>query len=456
MKNYLMLASASLLFIAACDQQTAQTNRAEASSSTSELPKDAWLADFAAMQRLDELAEDAENAEKHAEAGAYYEQALILSDRIPSPTGIVYGPSAAVGYMKAGRPDDALRLLEAAAERGWLYANSIEAADEFEPLRSHDRFASVIAKMRENEDAFYQSHRDAGKAKLIFEDVARFWDAYDVAAEEKSKRKKAAIFRKHYLAPGTPGLIDYHRIKTNSMEELVERLDNSAGYYDGIRERTLQASQFEDRIREGLSRIVELYPAASVPDVTFVIGRLNSGGTAGPTGMLIGLDVWSWEEGVPLDGISEGFQKVVKNLDLDALPFIVVHEHIHALQQYSGEPSVLLVALQEGSADFLAGLALPESDKPHYYKWGMAREEMIWRRFSEEMDTDNISNWSGNNGLVEDENWYADLGYFVGARICEAYYEQAEDKRQAIEDLLFISDPAAILEASGYAARFRG
>ena len=51
MKNYLMLASASLLFIAACDQQTAQTDRAEASSSTSELPKDAWLADFAAMQR---------------------------------------------------------------------------------------------------------------------------------------------------------------------------------------------------------------------------------------------------------------------------------------------------------------------------------------------------------------------------------------------------------------------
>ena len=72
------------------------------------------------------------------------------------------------------------------------------------------------------------------------------------------------------------------------------------------------------------------------------------------------------------------------------------------------------------------------------------------------VSTDNISNWSGNNGLVEDENWYADLGYFVGARICEAYYEQAEDKRQAIEDLLFISDPAAILEASGYAARFRG
>lgn len=48
----------------------------------------------------------------------------------------------------------------------------------------------------------------------------------------------------------------------------------------------------------------------------------------------------------------------------------------------------------------------------------------------------------------------ADLGYFIDARICEAYYERAEDKQQAIRDLIIVSDPAAILEKSGYAKRF--
>lgn len=61
-----------------------------------------------------------------------------------------------------------------------------------------------------------------------------------------------------------------------------------------------------------------------------------------------------------------------------------------------------------------------------------------------------------NTGSVEGDDWCADLGYFVGARICEAYYEQAADKQQAIRDLMFVSDPQAILEASGYAARFEG
>jgi hypothetical protein len=406
------------------------------------------------MQRFAELAGGAEEAEKFDDAAIYYERAFVASDKIPSPTGLVFGPQSAVSYVKAGSPDDALRLLEAAAEKGWTYAESIEAAEEFATLRDADRFKAAVAKMRANQDAFAESHRDPDTAKLIFDDVERFWAAYDLASKETSKSKKAAILRKHYLGPGTPGLIDYHRIKTGTMEQFVERLEESPGYYDGIRERTLMAMEFETDIRDGLRRFVDIYPEASVPDVTFVIGRLNSGGTAGPTGMLIGLDVWSWTEGVPLDGISEGFQQVVKNLDLNSLPFIVVHEHIHALQQYSGEPTVLYAALIEGSADFLAGLAMPEADKPHYYKWGLEREEMIWRRFQEEMDTKNIQNWSGNNGQVEDEDWYADLGYFIGARICEAYYEQAEDKSKAIRDLLFVSEPNAILKASGYAERF--
>ncbi|GJL92105.1 hypothetical protein [Hyphococcus sp.] len=456
MKKTLMLAAASLTLAAACDRIGVASPEAESNAISADVPADSWLADFAAAQRLDELGGGAEDAERFAEAGAYYELALNASENVPSSTSLVYGLSAAFDYAKAGSKADALRVLERIADKGWRQADLFEAATDFEMLRDDDRFVSAMQKMRDNEKAFYNSHRDPAEAKLIFDDVARFWAAYDLLAAEKNKAKKAAILRKHYLAPGTPGLIDYHRIKTQTMEQLVTRLEDSPGYYEGIRERTLSASAYGDQIRDGLNRFVAMYPEASVPDVTFVIGRLNSGGTAGPTGMLIGLDVWSWAQGVPLDGVSEGFQKVVKNLSLDSLPFIVVHEHVHALQQYSGEQTVLLAALQEGSADFLAGLALPENEKPHYYNWGLEREEMIWRRFQDEMDTKNIGNWSGNNGSIEGGDWYADLGYFVGARICEAYYEQAADKAQAIRDLMFVSDPKAILEASGYAARFEG
>lgn len=419
-----------------------------------EAPAKMWLADFAAMQRLRELGGRAENREEFADAGAYYERAAWLNERIPSPAGDFLAISAAINFVKAGDNAKAIEMLEHAAEKGFRYPDYVEGVPALAPLKDQEAFKTIITRMRAAFDDFHDAHRNPEASNLIFDDVERFWQAYDLAATAGSKSEKAAIFREQYLAPGSPGLIDYHWIKTISMERLVERIESAQGYYDGIRERTLSAAAFEDDIREGLRRLVAMYPQATVPDVTFVIGRLNSGGTAGPSGMLIGLDVWSWAEGVPLDGIEPGFQTVVQNFDLSALPFIVVHEHIHSLQQYGGERTLLLGALQEGSADLIAGLAFPDREKPHYYQWALEREEEIWRRFKQEMDGDDLSNWLGNNGADLDDDWYADLGYFVGARICELYYAQAEDKEQAIRDLLFVTDAKAILDASGYAEQF--
>ena len=184
-----------------------------------------------------------------------------------------------------------------------------------------------------------------------------------------------------------------------------------------------------------------------------MIGRLNSGGTAGPSGMLIGVEVWSWSEGIPLDGVSPGFQKIVTGYALDSLPYVVVHEQMHAMQNYTGEDTLLKAALKEGSADFITMLALPDSAPPAHYAWGLKNEAAIWRRFEKQMTGREIGEWIGNNSDATAE-WPADLGYFVGARISQAYYAQAEDKTQAIRDLLNVTDPRKILDRSGYATNF--
>ena len=419
-----------------------------------ETPPGMWIADFAAMQRLTELGESAKKEERFGDAAVYFARASELSANVPSPAGLFTTVAAAEAYVKTGEHDRALDMLDRAAQAGLHHAEYIASNTELAPLHGNKRFETIVAHMRQNAEAFRESHRRAEDAKLIFDDVKRFWTAYDKASEARGTARKASVFREHYLAPGSPGLIDYHWLKTQSMEQLVQKIEDARGYYDGIRERTLEAGEYESVIRNGLRRFIALYPDGSVPDVTFVIGRLTSGGTAGPSGMLIGLDVWSWQEGVPLDGIDAGFQKAIKSFNLDSLPFIVVHEHIHALQQYASSKTVLEGALAEGSADFLAGLALPEQKKPHYYDWGLEREAMVWRRFQSEIDSEDFENWLGNNGADLEEGWYADLGYFIGARICEAYYDQADDKEQAIRDLLFVTDAKAILEASGYAERF--
>ena len=49
-----------------------------------------------------------------------------------------------------------------------------------------------------------------------------------------------------------------------------------------------------------------------------------------------------------------------------------------------------------------------------------------------------------------------DLGYWVGYRIVESYYEKARDKRQALRDILEMTDAKAFLARSGWHPGIRG
>jgi len=44
----------------------------------------------------------------------------------------------------------------------------------------------------------------------------------------------------------------------------------------------------------------------------------------------------------------------------------------------------------------------------------------------------------------------ADLGYFIGYRIAQAYYNSAADKRAALRDIVRGADVEGILARSGY------
>ena len=413
----------------------------------------AWLADFAAMQRLEELADlDWKNG-AYSRAAAYFIAAAEHAQRVPSPTGDDLRITAARALMRAGDADGALVQLRASVAAGFRNDRLIQTHEDFTRLRAHPALSAIVASAQTNSRAYAASHRRVEDVRLEFSDVARFWAAYDLAAEVRGLSAKARIFRRHYLGEGTAGLIDYYHLKTESSEALVAQLNATPGYYEGIRARTSSAEALAPQIRDGLRSLLELYPDAVVPDVTFVIGRLNSGGTAGPSGMPVGLDIWSWQEGIELDGISPGMQELLRSSSLEDLPFVVIHEHVHSLQVFAKEETLLDQALAEGSADFLASLALPKARKRYYHQWGLDHETEVWRDFQGEMDGVDASRWIANLSTVEPGR-SADLGYFVGARICEAYYAQAKDKAQAIRDILFVNDSKAFLKQSGYPQRF--
>ena len=293
-----------------------------------------------------------------------------------------------------------------------------------------------------------QLNRDPDMVKFVTSDIGNFWLAYDLAAKETDKAKRVAIFQSEYLDKGSPGLKDFLRLRIKSAETLVGTIDRMPKYYASIRPQTLQVQRMEKRMRAAFKKFKSIYPEAVFPDVYFLIGVTSSGGTTGPSGLLIGTEMYGKTEKTPMDEVSAWLRAVLS--PVDNVPAIVAHESCHYNQRYNTAPDqrhLLGKALQEGACDTIGELISGRNINEHLKVYGRTHDAEIWRDFEADMYKPDISKWVYNALTSKDRP--ADLGYYVGYLITRAYYQKAKDKRQAVHDILNIQDARAFYEASG-------
>lgn len=403
--------------------------------------------DLATAMQAAGAAQAAYTGGRYAEAAALYEQAAAAG--VPQAEGALY--NAACSAARLGETDEAFRLLHAATDAGWLWGPHTATDPDLASLHGDPRWVHALAAIATNHADKRRSLADPLRARIVTEDIDRFWAAYDRASGADAAGR-AAIYLRDYVEPGSVGLLDYFTSKVGSADRLVETVDRLDAYYADVRPVTLQVAAMEPQIRDALVRMKAIYPDAIFPDVTFVIGRLSSGGTASANGLLIGTEMFSLPDGRSTDDLPEWLRRLVRTPE--SLPFIVTHELVHFQQPTANSGGTLLKhALIEGVADMVADLAMPGRDEPHYVTWGRAHEAEVWARFLDEMDREDVyGDWLGNNGDAS-EDWPADLGYFVGSEIAWAYYGRADDKDAAVRDLLLLRDPEAIFAASGLRER---
>ena len=300
--------------------------------------------------------------------------------------------------------------------------------------------------------AFAQSgpplNRDPEKVKFVTSDIENFWRAYDLAASETEKSKRVAIFQTEYLDKGSPGLKDFLRLRIRSAETLVGTIDRMPKYYASIRPQTLQVQRMEKRMRAAFKKFKSIYSNAVFPDVYFLVGVLNSGGTTGSSGLLIGTEMYGKTAKTPMDELSAWLKVVLA--PVDSVPGIVAHESCHYNQNYNtaaDQRHLLGKSLQEGACDTIGELISGRNINEHLKVYGKTHDEEIWRDFEADMYKPDISKWMYNASTAKDRP--ADLGYYVGYLITHAYYKNAKDKRQAVHDILNIQDARKFYEASG-------
>jgi hypothetical protein len=193
-----------------------------------------------------------------------------------------------------------------------------------------------------------------------------------------------------------------------------------------------------------------IYPEAEFPEIDFVMGQLNTGATTSNNGIIVGWELFSPPENKLSSGKSE--------INIDRLPIIIAG----ALGYYNQKPAytgytVLRQCIVMGTADFLASLMIGDDknlilEQPNYL-YGEQHEQELVTEFLREKNSDDLSQWFYNPDPAG--NRPPDLGFWIGYKIAEAYYNNSPDKFKAVDELMKINDFEKFLLLSGYTEPFR-
>lgn len=273
----------------------------------------------------------------------------------------------------------------------------------------------------------------AAVAQVVVSDVDLFYKVFDAAKGKPT----AAILQRDYIDAGSDGLRDFVPYRIVSGENLEKRIAKFPDVYANARACMAGLPGVQQQAPQLIKRLKALYPAATSPRVTVVIGATNSGGTtSAETGIILGLEVNCEDRsksGLPLD-------QRLKNM--------LSHELIHTQQRGFVGDTVLSASLNEGVAEFLSELTSGQILNVHLPVWTKGKEAALKARFKADVDNVDLTQWLYNGMGTPDQP--GDLGYWMGYLIAKSFYEKASDKPAAIARLLEETDAKALLRDSGW------
>lgn len=287
------------------------------------------------------------------------------------------------------------------------------------------------------------ANRDPHAARLVSSDLDHFWASLDAAAEGELP----SSLQTGYIDIGSPGLQAFNSMRIGGAERLAATVRKRPRYYAELREPARQLEAYRPQMLRSFEKLQSLYPASVFPDVYFLIGSMTSAGTLTESMLLIGVDMHGRNEQAPLDELGDWERAVIKRID--EIPYIVAHELVHFQQRYPADDQRLLAhAIKEGAADFIGERIAGRHINGHLHNYGDPRERALWQQFQADMLGEDYSDWLYQGAAAKGRP--ADLGYYIGYRICAAYYAAQVDKQQAISDILNIDNFDRFLSDSGY------
>jgi len=272
---------------------------------------------------------------------------------------------------------------------------------------------------------------------VITTDVTNFWTAYDKITSTQDSILQLKYLDSLYFQNGTVGLEGIRQARNYTPQDYINSINSYPKFWNSIRENTLEVDKISSKLEDGIDKLKELYPELKPAKIYFTIGSFRTGGTTIDSLVLIGSEISMADSTTETSEFPESLSHLKSHFKTNPknhLVFLNVHEYVHT-QQNPRVFNILSLVLYEGVAEFVATKALGISSPNPQIKFGKGNANRIREVFEIEMFyRNNLYKWL--DGSAPNEFGMRDLGYYVGFQICENYYNQAENKAEAIKTMI--------------------
>jgi predicted Zn-dependent protease DUF2268 len=296
--------------------------------------------------------------------------------------------------------------------------------------------ANVVGTCSAIQGAAAMPSAASSNLNIHIEDVASFYKLYAATAGHPT----ADQLQRDYLDPGSDGLHRLVKLRDVTAASIAESIAQHPQTYADARRCMDVLPRVRPRVAASLHTLEKLYPEMQIRPTTIAVGRGKPIGVTDAEGVVIGLEALcavTWME---------------PNIE-DRFVHVIAHEYAHVQQALRSpllyddpKPTVLEESLIEGAAEFTAELISGSVSYTNFNTMAKRDLKATESAFLADKDKTDLSAWLYNGTLTKP----GDLGYWVGYRIAKSYYLHAVNKRQALRDILDMSDPKAFLATSGW------
>jgi hypothetical protein len=279
-----------------------------------------------------------------------------------------------------------------------------------------------------------------GSNNIYTSDIDNFWKAFDSIKTTTDTTKQLEFIQTLYLDKASDGLKDFIISRDHSAKLHLLNILKYPKFWTSLRPKTLDIKNHTADFNLLISNFKAHYPKLKEPKIYFTIGVLNSGGTTSPGKILIGCEIACSDKTVYAIELSNWLQGVFKlNSSVVAM---VAHEIGHTQQKEEdseddSKSNLLGYCIREGACDFIAELIYKPVTSP-YMTYGKLNEKELWTEFKKEMLGQETKNWIYNGDNAP--NGVADLGYFIGYKICKSYYNNSKNKKKALKEIIELNN----------------